>query len=66
VFRLKGSGWYETDFKTGNKKNLAGMTSAVAGRTTTAGVKPPLRAAAMALRKQAAARHPPARDSGSN
>jgi len=23
-FRLKGSGWYETDFKTGGKKNLAG------------------------------------------
>ena len=23
-FRLKGSGWYETDFKTGNQKNLAG------------------------------------------
>lgn len=23
AFRLKGSGWYETDFKTGNKKNLA-------------------------------------------
>ncbi len=23
-FRLKGGGWYETDFKTGNKKNLAG------------------------------------------
>lgn len=22
-FRLKGAGWYETDFKTGNKKNLA-------------------------------------------
>jgi len=22
-FRLSGSGWYETDFKTGNKKNLA-------------------------------------------
>ena len=21
-FRLKGSGWYETDFKKGNKKNL--------------------------------------------
>jgi len=21
-FRLSGSGWYETDFKTGNKKNL--------------------------------------------
>ena len=22
-FRLKGSGWYETDFKTDNKRNLA-------------------------------------------
>lgn len=24
VFRLKGGGWYETDFKTGNKKNISG------------------------------------------
>lgn len=24
AFRLKGGGWYETDFKTGGKKNLAG------------------------------------------
>lgn len=23
-FRLKGGGWYETDFKSGDKKNLAG------------------------------------------
>jgi len=23
-FRLSGSGWYETDFKSGGKKNLAG------------------------------------------
>ncbi len=23
-FRLKGSGWYETDFKSDNKRNLAG------------------------------------------
>jgi len=23
-FRLKGGGWYETDFKTGKKKNVAG------------------------------------------
>jgi len=22
AFRLKGGGWYETDFKTGNKKNI--------------------------------------------
>ena len=24
AFRLGGSGWYETDFKSGNKKNLVG------------------------------------------
>lgn len=23
AFRLKGGGWYETDFKSGNKRNLA-------------------------------------------
>lgn len=23
-FRLKGAGWYETDFKTGDKRNIAG------------------------------------------
>ena len=28
AFRLKGSGWYETDFKTGSKKNLAGKDAA--------------------------------------
>lgn len=27
-FRLAGGGWYETDFKTGDKKNLAGGKSA--------------------------------------
>ena len=26
AFRLKGGGWYETDFKSGSKKNLAGET----------------------------------------
>ena len=26
-FRLKGGGWYETDFKKGSKKNLAGGTA---------------------------------------
>jgi len=25
-FRLKGGGWYETDFKSGSKKNLAGSS----------------------------------------
>ncbi len=27
AFRLSGGGWYETDFKSGNKKNLAGDAS---------------------------------------
>jgi len=26
-FRLKGAGWYETDFKSGNKKNVASEKS---------------------------------------
>ena len=26
-FRLKGGGWYETDFKSGNKKNVAESSS---------------------------------------
>ena len=26
-FRLSGGGWYETDFKTGDKKNIAGERS---------------------------------------
>ncbi|MCG6657089.1 zinc ribbon domain-containing protein [Halomonas campisalis] len=26
-FRLAGGGWYETDFKSGSKKNLAGDSS---------------------------------------
>ncbi len=32
-FRLKGGGWYETDFKTGNKKQLAEPESAVPAAT---------------------------------
>jgi len=32
AFRLKGNGWYETDFKSGNKRNLA-----AADEKTTAG-----------------------------
>ena len=30
-FRLKGGGWYETDFKSGNKKNVADSGSSAAG-----------------------------------
>ena len=33
-FRLKGGGWYETDFKGGgNKKNIAGEKSAPAAKS---------------------------------
>ena len=31
AFRLKGGGWYETDFKSGNKKNVAEGAKADAG-----------------------------------
>lgn len=31
AFRLKGGGWYETDFKTSNKKNLVEGSDAKAG-----------------------------------
>jgi putative FmdB family regulatory protein len=33
AFRLNGAGWYETDFKTGKKKNLSG-DNAPAGEAT--------------------------------
>ncbi|GAB1264322.1 FmdB family zinc ribbon protein [Aurantivibrio infirmus] len=31
AFRLKGGGWYETDFKTGNKKNGVGNETSGSG-----------------------------------
>lgn len=33
-FRLSGSGWYETDFKTGKKKNLAGSSNESANNSS--------------------------------
>ena len=42
-FRLKGRGWYETDFKTGNKKQLAESESAASSGSNAeklAGEKP--------------------------
>ncbi len=42
-FRLAGGGWYETDFKTGQKKNLAGekgsSSSADAGASGDSGAR---------------------------
>jgi putative FmdB family regulatory protein len=37
-FRLKGGGWYETDFKSGNRKNVAGQDKgAGSGKKSTDG-----------------------------
>lgn len=36
-FRLAGSGWYETDFKSGKKKNLAGDSNAAAASGNSSG-----------------------------
>jgi len=33
-FRLKGGGWYETDFKSGKKKNVSGSESASSSTTS--------------------------------
>jgi len=32
-FRLKGSGWYETDFKSGSKKNVAEASKPAPAKT---------------------------------
>lgn len=37
AFRLKGGGWYETDFKSGGKKNLAGAGDKKGGESESAG-----------------------------
>lgn len=37
AFRLKGGGWYETDFKTGSKKNLAGDGGSGGGESSGGG-----------------------------
>ena len=33
-FRLKGGGWYETDFKSGSKKNLASDSKKDSGKSS--------------------------------
>lgn len=39
AFRLKGGGWYETDFKTGNKKNIAGGSDSGGSKEPSSGSK---------------------------
>ncbi len=36
-FRLSGGGWYETDFKSGKKKNLAGDSSSGGSGSSSSG-----------------------------
>jgi putative FmdB family regulatory protein len=36
-FRLKGGGWYETDFKKGDKKNVAGEKAACGASSPSGG-----------------------------
>ena len=38
-FRLSGGGWYETDFKSGNKKNLAGDSATSSSKAEKPGDK---------------------------
>ncbi len=33
-FRLKGNGWYETDFKSGKKKNVVGESSSKTAKSS--------------------------------
>ena len=39
-FRLKGQGWYETDFKTGNKRNLHGEADSKPKKTDATAKEP--------------------------
>jgi putative FmdB family regulatory protein len=39
AFRLKGGGWYETDFKSGKKKNLANSDSKSGGDSSSSAKK---------------------------
>ncbi|SFF45294.1 putative regulatory protein, FmdB family [Fontimonas thermophila] len=40
-FRLAGGGWYETDFKSGNKRNLAGDSGGESSSCTPTGCDKP-------------------------
>ncbi|RKR06167.1 putative FmdB family regulatory protein [Kushneria sinocarnis] len=38
-FRLSGQGWYETDFKAGNRRNLAGDSGSTSGASGKGGAE---------------------------
>lgn len=45
AFRLKGGGWYETDFKSGNKKNVASSDKGKSGSESSKSAPPKKKAA---------------------
>lgn len=55
-FRLTGGGWYETDFKSGNKKNLAGDSASTSSGTTATGSSTPATPASSSAAPAAAAK----------
>ena len=57
AFRLKGGGWYETDFKSGNKRNLAGGDKADKPAKDSSGESAPAKSGSSA---------PPAKSSGAS
>ena len=65
AFRLKGGGWYETDFKTAGKRNVLEDSSASTESTKTDGDKTKAAPAAGAETKAAEAPKPAAPASGS-
>lgn len=52
AFRLKGGGWYETDFKSGNKKNVAGDAKGDSGGSTAKAAAPAKKPAATTKSKK--------------
>ncbi len=56
-FRLAGGGWYETDFKSGSKKNIAGDTAGTGSET-----KPSTKAGESKPSTKAGESKPPAKD----
>jgi putative FmdB family regulatory protein len=59
-FRLKGSGWYETDFKKDNQRNLHGEKEATKKDTSKKDDKPAAESSPKADKKPAASSKPSA------
>ncbi|MDA0790482.1 MAG: zinc ribbon domain-containing protein [Proteobacteria bacterium] len=65
AFRLKGSGWYETDFKTGKKKNIIGGASGDGGSDASQSSGGDGTSGSSSDSKSTESKKSPAKDSGS-